>query len=128
MSRPVQTRNAPVAIGPYSQGMITGHLFFSAGQIPLNPETGKLVAGNFTDRVRQVLDNLDAVCQSAGTTLHRVVKFTVFLTDLSNFAAVNDVFSEVLHKPYPARSAVQVAALPLGTDIEIECIAELPRE
>ncbi len=127
MTRSIQTERAPAALGPYSQGVISGELLFTAGQIPLDPATGKLVGGDFAMRVRQVLQNLDAVCQAAGTSLNRAVKLTVFLTDLSHFATVNAVFSEMLTEPYPARSAVQVAALPLGTDIEIECIAELPR-
>lgn len=121
---PVSTPDAPAAIGPYSQGILTDHLFFSAGQIPLDPQTGKLIEGNFQDRVEQVFQNLTAVLTAAGTSLDRVVKITVFLTDLGRFGEVNEIFERRFSGTIPpARSAVQVAALPLGTDIEMECIA-----
>ncbi len=120
----IHTSQAPAAIGPYNQAIMANGFIFSAGQIPLDPATGKLVEGDFKVRVHRVLQNLNAVLSAAGSDLSRVVKFTVFLTDLSNFAVVNEVFSECFKdlEP-PARSAVQVAALPLGCDVEIECIA-----
>ncbi|NOZ75478.1 MAG: RidA family protein [FCB group bacterium] len=120
----VSTPDAPAAIGPYSQGILTDHLFFSAGQIPLDPRTGKLIEGDFKERVEQVFNNLSAVLQAAGSSLDRVVKMTVFMTDLNQFKEVNEVFERRFAATQPpARSAVQVAALPMGTDIEIECIA-----
>ncbi|MFH1851566.1 MAG: RidA family protein [Candidatus Neomarinimicrobiota bacterium] len=120
----VHTALAPAAIGPYSQGIVANGFIFSAGQIPLDPVTMKLIDGDFKQRVQRVLKNLNAVLAAAGSDLSQVVKFTVFLTDLSQFAQVNEVFNECFAglEP-PARSAVQVAALPLGTDVEIECIA-----
>ncbi len=121
---PVSTSDAPAAIGPYSQGILTDHLCFTAGQIPLDPSTGKLVEGEFQDRVEQVFQNLSAVLKAAGTSLEKAVKITVYLTDLNQFGEVNAVFERWFSgMTPPARSAVQVAALPLGTDIEIECIA-----
>ncbi len=113
---------SPVA-GPYSPVVSTGDLVFTAGQVPLNPETGKLVEGDFKARVRQTLDNVSAVLQSAGSSLDQAVKLTVFLTDLSRFAELNEVFSDYFPEEPPARSAVQVSKLPLDADVEIECIA-----
>ncbi len=121
---PVNTPNAPAAIGPYSQGILSDHLCFTAGQIALDPSTGKLVEGAFEDRVERIFRNLSAVLEAAGTSLDRAVKITVFLTDLGQFANVNKVFEHWFAGSVPpARSAVQVSALPLGTDVEIECIA-----
>ncbi len=122
----IHTSQAPAAIGPYSQAIVANGFVFSAGQIPLDPATMKLIDGDFKQRVQRVLHNLNAVLSAAGTDLSNVVKFTVFLTDLANFAQVNEVFEDCFKDiDPPARSAVQVAALPLGTDIEIECIAGL---
>ncbi len=124
--RIVHTESAPAAVGPYSQGIVTGNLIFTAGQIPLDPATGQLIDGDFTDRVRRVLDNIEAILNESGTSLAHAVKLTVFLTDLGKFAELNTVFNDRFDgiEP-PARSAVQVSALPLGTDVEIECIAEV---
>lgn len=123
--RTIATPSAPSAIGPYSQGMIAGSFLFSAGQIPLIPETMEMVTGSIEDQTRRVLKNLDAVLAAAGTTWDRVVKTTVYLTDLADFAAFNAVYGEHLGAAKPARSTVQVAALPKGAHIEIDLIAEI---
>lgn len=122
--RSIHTNLAPEAIGPYSQAIISNRLIFTAGQIPLDPMTGKMVEGDFKMRVNQVLRNLNAILSSASTDLNHAVKMTVFLTDLSKFSLVNEVFDErFAASDPPARSVVEVAALPLEADIEIECIA-----
>ncbi len=124
----IRTSNAPAAIGPYNQGMAIKGLIFTAGQIPLDPETGKLIEGNFKDRVYRVLNNIEAILAEKGSSLSHTIKLTVFLTDLGRFSELNEVFTDVFSgmEP-PARSAVQVSALPLGTDVEIECIAHSPK-
>ena len=121
----ISTPSAPGAIGPYSQGQISGGFLFSAGQIPLIPESMEMVTGSIEDQTRRVLQNLDAVLAAAGTSWARVVKTTVFLTDLADFAAFNTVYGEHLAEAKPARSTVQVAALPKGARVEIELIAEV---
>ncbi len=121
----ISTTTAPSAIGPYSQGQISGGFLFSAGQIPLIPESMEMVTGPIEDQTRRVLQNLDAVLAAAGTSWQRVVKTTVFLTDLADFAAFNTVYGEHLGDAKPARSTVQVAALPKGAKVEIELIAEV---
>ncbi|MFO1072525.1 MAG: RidA family protein [Geminicoccaceae bacterium] len=118
----VATKQAPAAIGPYSQGIIINGLLFTSGQIPLDPATGKLVEGSIGDRARRCLDNLAAIAQAAGTSLDKAVKVTVFLTDIGDFKQVNEVYGSVFKEPYPARSAIQVAALPMGADVEIEAV------
>lgn len=118
----VATNKAPAAIGPYSQGIVINGLLFTSGQIPLDPTTGKLVEGGIADRARRCLDNLAAIAQAAGTSLDKAVKVTVFLTDIGDFRQVNEVYGSVFKEPYPARSAIQVAALPMGADIEIEAV------
>ncbi len=124
----IHTMEAPPAVGPYSQAVESGNLVFTAGQIPLDPKSGKLIDGDFGARVRRVLDNIDAILSEAGTSLKYAVKLTVFLTDLGKFGELNAVFKQKFASmDPPARSAVQVADLPLGTDVEIECIAEIPR-
>lgn len=119
----VQTPDAPAAIGPYSQAVTFGNLVVTSGQIPLRPD-GSLVEGDITAQTRQVLDNLVAVLAAAGTDLARVVKTTVFLADMNEFAAMNAVYAEYFQAPYPARSTVQVARLPRDVRVEIEVIAE----
>ncbi|MBL0312158.1 MAG: RidA family protein [Holophagaceae bacterium] len=121
----ISTTTAPSAIGPYSQGQISGGFLFSAGQIPLIPESMEMVTGPIEDQTRRALQNLDAVLAAAGTSWQRVVKTTVFLTDLADFAAFNTVYGEHLGDAKPARSTVQVAALPKGAKVEIELIAEV---
>ncbi|WP_034386583.1 RidA family protein [Deinococcus sp. YIM 77859] len=119
----VQTPDAPAAIGPYSQATTFGNLVITSGQIPLRPD-GSLVEGDVAAQTRQVLDNIKAVLAAAGTDLVRVVKTTVFLADMNEFAAMNAVYAEYFQEPYPARSTVQVARLPRDVRVEIEVIAE----
>ena len=120
----INTNKAPLPIGAYNQGIITNGFVFTAGQVAIDPATGNLIEGSFKERVRQVMKNLNSILEESGTTLSNVAKFTVFLTDMSNYAAVNEVFSEFIKESHaPARSLVAVSALPAGTDIEIECIA-----
>jgi 2-iminobutanoate/2-iminopropanoate deaminase len=119
----ITTADAPAAIGPYSQAIRVGNLVFTSGQIPLHPQTGDIVGETAAEQARQVLQNLQAVLQAAGASLQNVVKTTIFLTDLSQFAAVNAVYAEFFPENLPARSTVQVAALPRGVQVEIEAIA-----
>ena len=120
----INTNKAPLPIGAYNQGIVTNGFIFTAGQVPIDPATGNLIEGNFKERVRQVMKNLNNRLEESGSTFSNVAKFTVFLTDMSNYAAVNEVFSEFIKESHaPARSLVAVSALPAGTDIEIECIA-----
>jgi len=123
--RTIATPAAPGAIGPYSQAQITGNLLFTAGQIPLAPSTMEMVTGPIEAQTEQVLANLAAVLAAAGTDWFRVVKTTVFLTDLADFAAFNSVYERFLGGAKPARSTVQVAALPRGAKVEIELVAEV---
>ena len=123
--RTISTPDAPAAIGPYTQAQISGNHLFTAGQIPLVPETMEMVTGSIEAQTEQVLKNLSAVLAAAGTSWDRVVKTTVFLTNLGDFAAFNAVYAQVLGDAKPARSTVQVAALPRGANVEIELIAEV---
>jgi 2-iminobutanoate/2-iminopropanoate deaminase len=125
-SRIISTPNAPKAVGPYSQAVRAGKLLFTSGQIPLDPRTGKLEAGPIDAQTRRVMDNLGAILEAAGATFSDVVKATVYVADLSDFAAVNAVYTGYFPSEPPARSTVQVAGLPLGARVEIEMIAELP--
>ena len=122
---PVSTEDAPVAIGPYSQGVAAGHLLFISGQLPIDPATGAFVPGGIAEHAHQCLKNLSAIAREAGTRLDRAVKVTVFLADMADFAAVNQVYGEYFQANLPARSAMQVAALPKNADIEIEAIVSL---
>jgi len=129
MKRSVSTASAPAAIGPYSQGIVAasgGELVFTSGQIALDPSTGELVEGTIADRTRACLENLRAVLGAAGCTLRDVVKTTIYLTDMGTFAAVNDAYGAYFEGEPPARSTVQVAALPKGADVEIEAVAVRP--
>jgi 2-iminobutanoate/2-iminopropanoate deaminase len=119
----VSTENAPAAIGPYSQAVRVGELIYTAGQIALVPETGKLIEGDIETQTRQVMENLAAVLQAAGSSLTQVVKTTIFVTDINDFARVNQVYGSFFQDNPPARSTVQVAALPLGANVEIEVVA-----
>lgn len=121
----VHTDAAPAAIGTYSQAVRAGSLVFLSGQIPLDPATMAIVDGDFEARARRVFDNLAAVAQAAGGTLDNVVKLTIYLTDLDNFATVNAVMADYFSKPYPARAALGVAALPKGADVEAEAVLAL---
>ena len=122
----IHSDSAPAAIGTYSQAIATGGLVFLSGQIPLDPATMEVVDGDFETRARRVFDNLAAVAAAAGSSLDDVVKLTVFLTDLDNFATVNSVMEDYFQQPYPARAAVGVASLPKGVDVEADAIIALP--
>ena len=119
----VHTDHAPAAVGPYSQAVKIGELVYTAGQIPLDPATGKIVEGDVRVQTERSLQNLQAVLEAAGSSLKNVVKTTVFLQDMGDFAAMNEVYGRYFDKKPPARSAVQVAALPLGAQVEIEAVA-----
>lgn len=121
----VKTDKAPAAIGPYSQGVASGNLLFTSGQLPIDPATGNLVDGSIEDKAHMVFKNLSAIAEAGGTTLANAVKTTVFLSDINNFKAVNAVYAQYFKEPFPARSAFQVGALPLGADIEVEAIFTL---
>ena len=122
---PIYTDDAPAAIGSYSQAIQNENLVFLSGQIPLDPGTMEIVDGDFEARARRVFDNLKAVAEAAGGNLDQIVKLTVYLTDLDNFAAVNAVMADYFEEPYPARAALGVAALPKGADVEAEAILAL---
>ena len=120
----INDANAPNPIGSYNQAVVANGFIFTAGQIAIDPSNGELVDGSFKDRVDQVFKNLSAILERAGTDLSKVVKFTVFLTDMSHYSDVNDVFNKWLDEDNaPARSLVAVKGLPAGTDVEIECVA-----
>ena len=119
----IKTENAPSAVGTYSQGISTDNIIFTAGQIPLVPSTGEVIEGDFKTRVRRVLLNIDGILVEAGSSLSNALKLTVFMTDLSRFSELNEVFLEFFEKDPPARSALEVSKLPLGVDVEIECVA-----
>ena len=121
----IHTDRAPAAIGTYSQASKVGQFVFISGQIPFVPETMDVVAGDFSARARQVFENLKAIAEAAGGSLNDAVKITIFLTDLDQFATVNEVMAEYCDEPYPARAAVQVSALPRGVDIEADAILAL---
>lgn len=123
----IHTDNAPAAIGTYSQAIDANGLVFLSGQIPLDPATMEIVDGDFEARARRVFDNLAAVAEAAGGNLDDVVKLTVFLTDLGNFATVNAVMEDYFNEPYPARAAVGVASLPKGVDVEADAILAITR-
>ena len=123
--RAVRSDDAPAAIGTYSQAILSGDFAFLSGQIPLDPSTMSIVDGDFEARARRVFDNLRAVAKAAGGDLDRIVKLTIYLTDLEDFAAVNRVMEDYFTPPYPARAAVGVAALPKGADVEAEAILAL---
>ncbi len=114
---------APKAIGPYSQAVVSGNMVFLSGQIPLNPETGKVESDDIIDQTKQVMKNIEAVLASEALTFKNVVKTTIFLTDLGNFQKVNEIYETALNGVKPARSTVQVAALPRGVGVEIEMLA-----
>ncbi len=121
----IHSDDAPAAIGTYSQAIRSGDLVFLSGQIPLDPASMEIVGGDFEDRARRVFDNLRAVAGAAGGDLNQVVKLTIYLTDLSNFATINSVMEDYFDQPYPARAAVGVASLPKGVDVEADAILAL---
>jgi 2-iminobutanoate/2-iminopropanoate deaminase len=121
----IQTAQAPAAIGPYSQAIAKDGFLFVSGQIPLDPTSGEIVGTNAAQQAEQCLKNMSAIAEAAGTSLSKTVKTTVLLTDLGEFAAVNDVYSQFFDEPYPARACYQVVALPKGARIEVEAVIAL---
>ena len=121
----IHTTEAPKAIGTYSQGIKSDNFVFTSGQIPINPQSGELIKGNFKSEVKQVLINLNGVLKGGGSSLQQAIKLTVFLTDLSHFAQVNEIFDEFFPDNPPARSAVQVSALPMNARIEIDAVGHV---
>jgi 2-iminobutanoate/2-iminopropanoate deaminase len=122
---PVHTDNAPAAIGPYSQAIVTDGWVFCSGQIPLDPTTGEMLTGSVAEQTELVFSNLRAVLEAAGSSLDLVVKTTVFLSDMNTFAEMNEVYARNFGEHRPARAAVQAAALPKFCDVEIECVARV---
>lgn len=127
MKAPITTIDAPAAIGPYSQAIRSQDLLFLSGQIPLDPSSGQMVEGGIVEQTERVLKNIRGVLQAAGASFDSVVKTTIFLTDLADFQTVNELYGRFFSAPFPARSTVQVAALPRGSRVEIEVIARIDR-
>ena len=125
MKQVIHTDSAPAAIGPYSQAIQIGDLLFVSGQVPIDPSTGSIVEGDVKAQAQQSLNNLKAILNAAGTNMGAVVKTTVFLADMNDFAAMNEVYAQFFQEPFPARSAVQAARLPKDAKVEIEDIAQL---
>lgn len=123
MKQVISTHQAPAAIGPYSQAIRVGNLLYTSGQIPINPATGSLVEGGIKEQTRQSLSNIKAILEEAGLTMAHVVKTTVFMADMNDFADMNAVYAEFFAEPFPARSAVAVKTLPKGALVEIEVVA-----
>lgn len=119
----IHTDNAPKALGPYSQAIKAGNMVFCSGQVPINPETNNFVEGGIKEQTRQALLNAQNILRQAGLELSNVVKTTVFLSDMNDFVAMNEVYAEFFSMPYPARSAVTIKTLPKNALVEIECIA-----
>jgi len=122
----ITTDDAPASIGPYSQGIRDGERVFVSGQGPVDPDTGSVVGDDIREQTERTLKNVEAICRAAGGSLDDVVKAIVFVTDMADYEAVNEVYSEYLSPPYPARSAVEVAALPIDIGVEIEVVASIP--
>lgn len=122
----IQTDRAPQAIGTYSQAVKAGTTVYISGQIPLKPDTMEMVSEDFSEQTTQVFDNLKAVCEAAGGSTNDLVKMTIYLTDLSHFATVNEIMTQYFGQPYPSRAAVEVSALPKGAQVEVDGIMELP--
>lgn len=125
MKKTISTKNAPAAIGPYSQAIQVGNLVYTSGQLPIDPATGAFPEGGIKEQTRQSLLNVQAILKEAGTDMSKVIKTTVFMADMSDFADMNTVYSEFFTEPYPARSAVAVKTLPKNALVEIEVIAEI---
>jgi len=123
MKQAISSSGAPKAIGPYSPAIRTGQLLFVSGQVPLDPATGQMIEGDITAQARRVLDNIGALLISGGRSFADVVRTTIFLADMNDFAAVNDVYGQYFSEPYPARATVQVARLPKDARVEIDAIA-----
>ena len=125
MKQAISTKQAPAAIGPYSQAIQVGNLVYTSGQIPIDPATGTFVEGGIKEQTRQSLTNIKAILEEAGTSMSNVVKTTVFMADMNDFADMNAIYAEFFSEPYPTRSAVAVKTLPKGALVEIEVIAEV---
>ena len=125
MKKPISTNKAPAAIGPYSQAIQWGDVVFISGQVAFIPGSGELNNNTFEDEVNQVIDNLDAICKEAGGGLDNIVKLSIFLTDLSNFDAVNNLMKERFSEPFPARSTIEVSRLPKDVNIEMDAILSI---
>lgn len=125
MKQVISTPKAPAAIGPYSQAIRVGNLIYTSGQIPINPVTGQFVEGGIKEQTRQSLTNVKAILEEAGTSMANVIKTTVFMADMADFADMNGIYAEFFAEPFPARSAVAVKTLPKGALVEIEVIAEV---
>ncbi|MCX7973408.1 MAG: RidA family protein [Candidatus Aminicenantes bacterium] len=123
MKQEIKTDQAPPAIGPYSQAILAQGFIFVSGQIHLNPSTGEMLAGSIKEQTKQVLENIKAILEAAGSSLNNIVKTTVFLQDMNDFSLMNEVYKSYFQPPYPARSTIQVARLPRDARIEIEAIA-----
>jgi 2-iminobutanoate/2-iminopropanoate deaminase len=123
MKKIISTNEAPVAVGPYSQAVRAGSLVFCAGQIPLDPKTAQIVSQDISEQTRRVLNNITAVLKAEGLTFEQIVKTTIFLTDLNDFQTVNEIYASYFKQAPPARSTIQVSALPKGARVEIEAIA-----
>ena len=125
MKKPISTNKAPAAIGPYSQAIQWGDVVFISGQVAFIPGSGELNNNTFEDEVNQVIDNLDAICKEAGGSLDNILKLSIFLTDLSNFDAVNNLIKERFSEPFPARSTIEVSRLPKDVNIEMDAILSI---
>jgi len=123
MKQVINTSTAPAAIGPYSQAILVGNLVYTSGQIPIDPATGSFIEGGIKAQTHQSLNNVQAILSEAGLSMSNVIKTTVFMADMNDFAAMNEVYAEFFTEPYPARSAVAVKTLPKGALVEIEVIA-----
>ncbi len=123
--RIINTDRAPAAIGPYSQAVLAGDALYISGQIPLGPRTGEIVEGGLSAQTTQVLENMKAVVEAAGAEMESIVKVTIYLTDMKQFAVVNEIYGSYFSAPHPARACVEVSALPKGVEIEMDAIAHL---
>lgn len=121
----IHTKNAPQALGTYSQAVRVGDTVYLSGQVPLDPATGQLITNDIDAEIKRVFENLKAVAEAAGGSLDKAVKFTIFVTDMAHFPKINEVMATYVKEPYPARSTISVAQLPKGARVEIECILSL---
>jgi 2-iminobutanoate/2-iminopropanoate deaminase len=121
----INTDLAPAAIGPYSQGVVFGGLLFASGQIPLDPKSGEIVSGGIAAQTTQVLENMKAIVEAAGSQMSKVVKVTIYIVDMQQFATVNQIYGTYFSSPFPARACVEVSKLPKGVEVEMDAIASL---
>jgi 2-iminobutanoate/2-iminopropanoate deaminase len=123
----INTDQAPAAIGPYSQAVVAGDMLYVSGQIPLDPKSGEVVSGGISAQTKQVLTNLKAVVEAAESGMDKIVKVTIYITDMSQFSVVNEIYGTYFSAPFPARACVEVSKLPKGVDVEMDAIAQLNR-